>query len=252
MRRTLITIASVATVAASAYGWGTLLTSFPCPSGSRYPNGVAYRASRLYVATNYVPRIVWQVRPANGSVLASHHFPGAECMGCTTGLAGETVSYWVADSRYDVIYQIGYLTGSVVNSFPAPGRRPMGLAFRSANTMYHTDFDNKMLYVLHPVTGSVSSSYSLNFGPCDLDYDGRGYLWIADGYNGLVRQCDLTGSTLASFSVESYGFASGLAYYNKQVWVGINAPLHSVLKFEVDPEYAVAPASIGKVKALFR
>jgi sugar lactone lactonase YvrE len=128
----------------------------------------------------------------------------------------------------------------------------MGLAFRSATTMYHTDFDNRTLYALHPGTGSIAASYSLKFGPGDLDFDGRGYLWIADGYNGLVRQCDLTGSTLASFSVASYGFASGLAYYNKQVWVGINAPLHSILKFEVDPAYAVAPASIGRVKALFR
>jgi DNA-binding beta-propeller fold protein YncE len=173
-------------------------------------------------------------------------------MGCTAGVAGETVSYWVADCQADLIYQVGYLSGSVVNSFPAPGSRPMGLAFRSATTMYHTDNDNRMLYVLHPLSGSVYSSYRFNFRPCDLGYDGRGYLWVADGLNRLVRQCDLTGSTLASFSVASYGLPSGLAYYNKQVWVGINAPLHSILKFEVDPEYAVAPASIGRVKALFR
>lgn len=252
MRTTLITMALVAAVAASAHGWGTLLTSFPCPAGSEYPNGVEYRANRLYVATNFPPRTVWQVRPNNGSVMASHPSPAANSMGCTAGLAGETVSYWVADRSNDLIYQVGYISGSVVGSFPSPGSTPMGLAFRNATTMYHTDLDGRALYALHPVTGSVASSYSLTFRPCDLDFDGRGYLWIADGYNRLVRQCDLTGSTMASFSVASCGFASGLAYYNKQVWVGFNAPLHSILKFEVDPEYAVTPASIGKVKALFR
>jgi hypothetical protein len=252
MRTIRITLFLVAGVAALAYGWGTLLTSYPCPGGSEFPNGVAYRSSRLYVATNWSPLTVWQVRPNTGSVYASHPSPATSSMGCTAGLAGETVSYWVSDARNDVIYQVGYLSGSVVNSFASPGTHPMGLAFRNATTMYHTDFDAEMLYVIHPVTGSVASSYPLDFGPCDLDFDAHGYLWIADGFNRVVRQCDLTGSTLASFSVESYGFASGLAYYGQQLWVGINAPIHSILKFEVDPTYAVEPASIGKVKALYR
>jgi len=252
MRTACITIAVVAALAASAYGWGTLLSSFPCPAGSQYPNGVAYRASRLYVSTNYEPRTVWQVRPNNGSVLASHPSPARDTAGCTAGLAGETVSYWVADRSNDFIYQVGYISGSVVGSFPSPGSTPMGLAFRNATTMYHTDYDGRALYVIHPLTGSVYSSYSFNFRPCDLGFDSRGYLWVADGLNRQIRQCDLTGSTLASFPVSAYGFPAGIAYYNKQVWVGINAPLHSILKFEVDPAYAVEPASIGKVKALFR
>jgi hypothetical protein len=118
--------------------------------------------------------------------------------------------------------------------------------------MYHTDYSERRLYLLHPTTGSVTSSYSLDFRPSDCAYDSRGYLWIGDGANRLVWQCDLKGSLISSFSVAEYGFCAGLAYYNKAVWVGINAPLHSVVKFEVDPEYAVAPASLGRVKALFR
>jgi hypothetical protein len=116
--------------------------------------------------------------------------------------------------------------------------------------MYHTDYNARRLFVIHPVTGSVYDSYPLDFGPCDCAYGG-GYLWIADGYGELVRQCDLTGSTLASFSTAEYGFCSGLAYYNQYVWVGINEPMHSILKFEVDPFHAVEPASVGRVKALF-
>jgi hypothetical protein len=241
-----------AVLAAGALAWGTLIASYPCPEGSRYPNGVAYRNNRLYIATNDVNYSVWQVRPNTGSVLASHQAPSRLIMGLAAGLAGETVSYWIS-STYGTgrIYQVGYISGSVVNSFPAYGSHPMGLAFRNATTMYHTDFNARRLYVIHPVTGSIYDSYPLNFGPCDCAFGG-GYLWIADGYGELIRQCDTTGSTLASFSTAEYGFCSGLGYYNRRVWVGINEPLHAILKFEVDPSYAVEPASVGRVKAIFR
>jgi len=253
MRAVYIAAVIVAVFAPAVYGWGTFLSSFPCPAGSQYPNGLAYRSSRLYISTNSIsdPR-VWQVRPANGSIYTSHPAPAPGVMGCAAGIAGETISYWVASSTTDYIYQVGYLSGSVVSSFPAPGSHPLGLSFRSQNIMYHTDYGLRKLYLLHPTTGSVSASYDLDFRPSDVAYDGRGYLWIGDGHNYLVWQCTLTGSLISSFSVSAYGFAAGIAYYNKAVWVGINQPLHSVLKFEVDPEYAVAPASLGKVKALFR
>jgi len=252
MRVTYLTIAVVAT-AASAYGWGPFLSSFPCPAGSQFPNGLGYRDGRLYLATNTTnDPVVWQLQPKTGSVLASHPAPALSVMGCTAGIAGETVSYWVASSYTDYIYQVGYLSGSVVNSFPAPGPHPFGLAFRNQTTMYHTDYGERRLYVLNPATGSIYSTEPLDFRPCDVAYDARGFLWIADGNDRLVWQCDTTGSTISSFSVAAYGLCSGIAYYNKAVWVGITVPLHSVLKFEVDPAYAVEPSSIGKVKALFR
>jgi streptogramin lyase len=253
VRKTSLIIASaLCALAVSAFGWGSLISSFNAPAGGSYPNGIAYLSNYLYIGTN-TPDMVYRTN-TTGSVAASHTSPTGSTMGVARGTIGSTGYYWVVSYSPKLIYQVGYNSGTVYGSYTAPGVYPYGAAFRSSGSayyIYYTDKNGQMLYALDATTGSVHSSHSLSFPPGDCAYDSDGYLWITDGTASVVRKCGLTGSVYDSFSVASYGSPSGCGYDGTYVWVGINNPLHSVLQFEVAGT-AIAPASMGKIKATFR
>lgn len=242
----------ISVLTATAVAWGSFVSSYPCPNNSQFPNGLSYRGGRLYVATNSPPYNVWQLNPNTGSVFASLASPASNTRGLTTGTAGETVSFWISSYQTRTIYQCGYISGSIVASFALPsGYLAYGLGFRDATRMYVTDHNARRLYVMHPLTGSFASAHDLAFEPNDCTYDARGYLWITDGEKKLVRMCNLTGSTLNSFSVEAYGVPAGIAQAGNYVYVGIQSPAAVICRFDVS-DVAVAPSSYGKVKALYR
>ncbi len=251
MKKQLIISAVVASAffAAGGYGWGSLVSSFPAPGGSSYPNGVAYYANVLYIGTNSPDRI-WQT-DTSGSVIRSFSSPTTTTMGVTAGIDSSTVFYAVVSYTPRYVYGAESTTGSIVGSYSVPGNYPNGAAYRAPGYLYYTDSGPaRRLYLMELTSGSIYSSYSLSFDPNDLAYDASGFLWIVDS-SGLVRKCTLTGSSIDSFSVSAYGYPSGCGYDGTYVWVGINAPLHSILQFEVAGS-PVAPASLGRIKSLFR
>jgi hypothetical protein len=121
--------------------------------------------------------------------------------------------------------------------------------------MYYTEWEDKALYLLHPMSGSIYSSYTLTFRPLDVAYDEGGYVWIATADRDLVYKCTLTGSSLASFSLASYGHPRGCGFDGEYVWVGTNDyenGVYLILRVNVQEHPSAEPASLGKVKALFR
>jgi len=156
-----------------------------------------------------------------------------------------------------MIYRVGYNSGSIYSSFTAPGSYPYGAAFRQTSFLaylYYTDRVGKKLYRMNALTGSVYASYSLSFSPGDCAYDAGGFMWITEPSARLVRKCTLTGSAVDSFSVAAYGYPGGCGFDGTYVWIGIGYPLHRIMQFEVSggSDSSVAPASLGKVKAVFR
>lgn len=236
-------------LAASAYAFGSLVSSFRCPSGSQYPNGVAFLSNTVYIDTN-TPDRCWETN-TTGSLIRSFGSPTTGTMGTAVGSIGGTLYRWVVSYSPRVIYRCVATTGSVVNSFAVPGTYPYGVAFRNSSYIYYTESGTlRRLFMMHPTTGSTYASYALSFDPNDVAYDPNGYLWIVDSAR-IVRKCTLTGSTVASFSVASYGYAAGCGFGGNYVWVGFNAPLHSILAFTTSGT-PVTPTSLGKVKTLFR
>jgi hypothetical protein len=254
MRKSYLVIALVVcAMATSALGWGSLISSFHAPAGGTYPNGVGYRANYLYVNTNTPDRCYRTT--FTGSVVRSHTSPTTGTMGSAAGVIGSTGYYWVVSYSPRLIYQVGFNSGSVYRSFTAPGSYPYGAAFRQVGStyyLYYTDQSGRRLYRMNATTGSVYASYSLGYACNDLGF-GDGYLWIVDSTNRRLRKCSLTGSTYDYFSLSAYGYPAGCAYDEgrNQVWVGINAPLHSVLRFTAHSGTSVTPASIGKIKAMY-
>ncbi len=237
------------TVTASALAFGSLVRSFSCPSGSTFPNGVAFLSNTVYIDTN-TPDMCWETN-TTGSLIRSFSSPTTGTMGTAVGNIGGTLYRWVVSYNPRLIYRCVATTGSVVNSFAAPGTYPYGVAFRNTSYIYYTESGTlRQLFLMHPTTGSIYASYALAFDPNDVAYDSDGYLWIVDSAR-FVRKCTLTGSTVDSFSVSTYGYAAGCGYGGGYVWIGINAPLHSILQFTAGGT-AVTPTSLGKVKTLFR
>ncbi|UCH77985.1 MAG: hypothetical protein JSU81_09720 [Candidatus Coatesbacteria bacterium] len=258
MRKSYFVIALVVcAMATSAFGWGSLISSFRAPGGGTYPNGVGWHSTwstNLFVNTNTPDRCYRT--SFTGSIVRSHTSPTTSTMGSAAGVISGIGYYWVVSYNPRRIYRVGYNSGSVYGSFTAPGSYPYGAAFRQVGStyyLYYTDMSGRRLYRMNATTGSVYASYALAFSPGDLGY-GDGYLWIVDNSSRRLRKCSVTGSTYDSFSLSAYGYPSGCAYDSgrNQVWVGINAPLHSVLRFTAHSGTSVKPASVGKIKAMYQ
>jgi hypothetical protein len=232
--------------------YGSLISSFAAPG--TYPNGVSWASwstSGFWVNCNgndYRYRMT-----TTGSIYASWTNPGGGSMGCGSANIGGTGYVFVVDYNNKYAYRIGMGSGSIYSSWAVPGSYPYGIDFcgSGGNYVYYTDQSGRMLYFMDAYTGSIHRSHSLTFPPNDVGYDPRGFLWITTGTGSLVNQCTTTGSVINSFSVGSYGYPAGCGADGTYVYVGINAPLHSVLVFETGG-VGIAPKSLGKIKAMYR
>jgi hypothetical protein len=251
-----ISILALSAMAVSAFGWGSLVSSFSAPSGTQYLGGLGYRDTCLYVATVTPNRCYRTTR--TGLILASHNLPTLNPRGCAAGVIGSNGYYWVVSYNPNVIYRMGYSSGSVVNSFAAPGGNgPRGLAFRASGSsyyLYYTEQSGSRLYRMNATTGSVYASYSLSFNASEVAYDPAGYLWMTDPTAVEVKKCTLTGSVLDSFSVSGHsGSPLGCTFDGLYVWVGISRSSGSrILQYEVESGTGIKPASFGKIKTVFR
>ena len=151
--------------------------------------------------------------------------------------------------------RMGWNTGSIYGSWATPDPDCRGVAFRpygSSNYIILTEWvTNGRIFRCDALTGTVYASYSLGFQPYDIAHDeDHSAYWVTDQTNDLVRRINYTGSTLASFSIGYDGY--GLAYDPgaRRVWVGRNSPYYMYV-YETAAT-GVEPASLGKVKAIYR
>ena len=146
--------------------------------------------------------------------------------------AAKVLYRWVVNHDPKLIYRVVATTGSTVNSFPAPGTYPYGIAFRDPSYIYYTSYDDRLLYFMHATTGSIYASYPVPSPSSGLAYDPAGYLWTGDRFtSSRVWKLTLTGAPIASFSVRAYGKVAGLGYGGGYVWVGFSYPIHVIVQF---------------------
>jgi len=245
----------IISVQSAGAGWGSFVSSFKSPGP--YPAGVSYRPGYLYIST-MEPGVVWRTT-TTGSIISYHPTELASQSGITVGAMSGQIYYWVANNAPTYVYRFVDNSSTVAGSFPAPGREVnwRGLTFVDTGHMYYTEQYGQGLYLLHPITGSIYSSYKLAFKPNDLAYDssGRGYLWVTSSGDRAVYKCTLTGSPVASFSAAAYEYPQGCGFDGNYLWVGCGNPMEGrnyIVQFDVRSDPAVAPASLGRVKALYR
>lgn len=249
-RYPVMVILSVAFAASAAATGGSIIRSFESPCNDR-TDGIDYRDGYIYHANFNGPCEVLKTTVA-GSVVSSLQEPPYACGVDFTGSDFWAYAYWPRVPR-DRIYRLNR-DGSVVASFAAPSYG-YDVTFDGGNLWYSTAGNHYWNYVYKLTTaGSVLSSFQaphgrgyLNKG---LDWGGS-YLWLAQAseVDGLVYQMTTAGSVVYSVSMPGRQL-TGVAWDGKHVWFadGGTAWVYQMTWSGI----GVAPASVGKVRALFR
>jgi len=255
MRKYVIGIVAAGLAAATAHAYlGQVVNSFRSPAGTN-TRGLARGSSYLYIMNGNNRATIYRTRPLSGSIYNWYLLPWN---GENSGLAFSSPSYlWVGRVDNDRVYRVEENTGSIHLSWSA-GHDRYGLApwctgdgCTGTSYLFGTDDAPSRLYTHQLGNGSIVNSTSLSPNSrCDCAYDWRNnLLWF--GYASYIYSVAPSGASVASFASPA-GSPRGLTYTNSYLWIACNANgyiyrVHCPRNFT-----AVAPASIGKVRAIFR
>lgn len=258
MRKCILSVAAVAFVATTAQAYlGEIVSSFRSPAGT-HTRGLARAPGYLYVMDGEHGTI-YQTRPSTGSIFKSYLLPWISRF---SGLAFSTPSYlWVGrvelEEEYNIIFRVKADTGSFYSSWPPGFGMPYGLApwctgDGGAGTSYlFVTNEHRQLVIRDVKKGVVWRLVPLVYDTkCDCAFDWRNNL-IWQGHAGYIYGFTPSGPIMASFPSPA-GSPRGLAYYDQHLWVACAANgyiyrVHCPQNFT-----AVGPASLGKVRAIFR
>ncbi len=246
MKRQLFFTLVLSVAATSAFAGNlTIVSSFP--SQIDFRRGLDYAGGYfgyLYEASND-PSNKIMVYDTTGSLIR------------TIPTVPDTFGIEVFSNGYIYVntYHSGYVyrltsEGSVVSSFPGPAYG-FGLTYGWDNYYYFASATAGKIYVLTGSGSVVRSFPQPGFLVGGLDFDNNaGNLWISDSL-GLFY-CNTMGSILDSFvPAPGAGWPTGVCWDAAYVWYhDYNSPGY-VYKAQVTFS-SIAPASLGRVKALFR
>jgi hypothetical protein len=245
-------------------GVGSVIQSWATPAGSE-ARGCCETGGRVIVTTYYNPQYV--CTPA-GSLVRSHSISlgtgWRDPSRCHLG-AGY---YAVINATLRKVVFVHRGNGTVAGSFAVSGTSPfpMNLTYDArANYYYANGYYNNSTARRYTTTGSFAGdiliggfgAYCGGLGWTPRVKGVRGsYIW-ANNFGGVGEAvCTTTGSVVASWSApERYGCGGDCGKHHaadaRVVWE-LRGP--SLRAYEVDlaNNTAVAPASLGQVKALYR
>lgn len=260
MKGLLIGLVGLALITPTAFAYlGQVVGSFVGPHyGSA---GLAISRDYLYVMRSYcTPNYVFRCNPLTGSILGTFHLYATDYF---YGLAYSSDGYvWAGDVEHDRVYRIDAKSGRVNSSWSCPW--PSGLAPRCTGdgglgtTHILSTAPGGRVFVHNMTTGSVTASFSVAHpSEHDCAYDWRNdVLWLPENDSPyFVYGYRFGGSILASFANpnpqrwELYG----LTYKGEYLWFSCpQYPSCYIYRIHCPAGIGVAPASVGKVKALFR
>jgi hypothetical protein len=255
MRKRLVGLVAAALVAATAQAYlGEVVSSFRSPAGTN-TRGLARSASYLYVMDGNFRATVYRTQPLTGSI---SNWYLVSWMGENSGLAFSTPSYlWVGRTDDNRIYRVEADTGSIYSYWTTP-YDPYGLApwctgdgGTGTSYLFGSDDAPARLYTHELNNGGIINGTSLVYSTrSDCAYDWRNNLiWV--GQTGSIYAVAPSGVPVASFRSPA-SLPLGLTYTNSYLWIACNSNgfiyrVHCPRNFT-----AAAPASLGKVRAIFR
>ncbi|MGD8719454.1 MAG: hypothetical protein PVH29_11625 [Candidatus Zixiibacteriota bacterium] len=252
MNRTfLITLTLLCAVGVSFAAMGSIVSSFQAPTNNI--RGMAHSGTYIHVLVH--PNAVYHIHPTNGSVYGSWNVPSSSS---NRGLAYTSGGHiWVGSYNNDTLYDCNWLTGSVIHSFPI-SHDPYGLAPQQtgdggagATAVFVSDSDPSYTWRHSLTNGSVLSSFTMPLSDYrDITYDHRNdLLWGAYGPDIYGYSADGFTSIVASFPAPP-STSYGMAYYNSQLFIGCTNGY--IYRIDCPANVNVAPASLGKVRALYQ
>jgi len=241
----IVVLIAAAFFVGQAEGW-KFLTSFATPGAE--PRGISFDAGQRIVDDGPGGSYVYQVDFYNGYVYGSFPAPGGRgAWGVSIGL--DAGRMFISNYRTSWIYHVTR-TGSLLGSFVCPIPHPADMEMTYGSQLHVAIPDRNIVAVVNAATGSLVSTYAGpgtrptsvgSFGAvviADAD-EGKiwhryGQSWILSGFNNPTG---VSGLQTITQSVEIF-FIADAADDTVYVWGSDTC--------------TVFPASLGRVKALFR
>lgn len=259
MKKALL-LAALMMAAAVAFGaLGDIVASFQVGSACA---GLA--RSNGYLYSNYYssPGTIYRVNADTGSIYGS--FTGPSGGGNSRGLAYGWNSHLYVNKAYSapyILYDINEASGSIYASYSTlPSYYSHGIAVRATgdggsgtDALFISDYSADRMYV-YSTTGSMTSSFAVT-STCtmyEIAYDWRnGLIWGAMNSPVTLHGVNTAGSIVSSVTVSGPTNSYGLTYHGQYLWAGttggwiykIHCPLNT---------NAIAPSSLGRVKAIYK
>jgi hypothetical protein len=236
MKRVLI-IAVVAAVVSAFGGTASIVASFTSPCSS-YAWGIDYHGGYVYHGDghNYIYRTT-----TTGSLLDSLDVGNA-----SAGIDRTDFEFWCCNLG-GFIFRLS-TTGSVIRSFEGPAYEAYGITHGEG---FLWCSDALYLYKL-TVNGSLIGSFRLpatsHRGLCWA----APYLWTASNARRMIYQTTQSGIVVDSFGTVPGYTPHGVTWDGSYLWYTASS---GVLLYVYKARLcftAVTPASLGRVKALFR
>ncbi len=255
MKRSILTITLAALFGAAADAYlGEVLASWQTPWPHRGVNGIAYDGEYIWVK-NTNSREGWVFKcTTTGSVVTEIAFPYPAPTIYSYGLAFDGEYLWTVYQHYVGPYDEDYYRKYTTTGSYAGGFGQSEAYFGSLGIAW----DGEYLYTDETLTcrnqfkyttaGSLVATFPMPFRVrSDMAYYKR-QLWYCNAH--LIYGVTLNGSVVASFQPPG-GSCAGTAFDGEYLWtVDKNTPQY-IYKVDIDV-VDVAPASAGRVKALFR
>lgn len=244
---------------------GEVVGSFRAPAA--WPDALAVSGNYLYVLCDPVgPDYIFRVDPNTGSVISSYLAPFGQY---TKGLGYEYGGYlWIGREGFPpyswmFIARCDEATGSVYSSFPiyehelAGGLDCQGIPDRPGTLVAIISTDRWLYHRVarHTPGGSFLDSFDHGMDLHDpgWDYENE-VIWLpcTNAAMAYVYGYTIDGSFVTSFASPAIA-PQGAAYLGGYLWLcTADLYLHWIWKVHCPNITAVAPASLGRVKALFR
>ncbi|MGD8719377.1 MAG: hypothetical protein PVH29_11220 [Candidatus Zixiibacteriota bacterium] len=260
MKKVAIVAALTVAVGASAFAaLGDVVSSFASPSSSPY--AVACCTSYIYVYCNTSPYNVYTCTPS-GSVVSSWASPFGSH---TRGLGYEYGDYlWLGYYGSNAfVAKVNAANGSVISSFEVHGVHTMygGVACQGnpgSPGIASVICNDYLPYraCRSTTSGSLINSFeypsSTSFRDPGWDY-GNDVIWWGHNTstNPYMYAYTTMGSLKASFAAPG-SYPYGCDYYDGYLWICRNASPYYVYQVDCPGTVTIVPASLGRVKAMYR
>ncbi len=180
---------------ASLLDWADGHTLRTFPTTTAHSSGITWDGEAVWIASTYPPIALFRYRP-DGTELSRLPTPGATATGGAHGLEWINGALWVTTPPAAMVYQLDPTTGRMLRQFPAPGKRPHGLAWDG--TLLWVAETNLRTLTGYDLDGTIRRTLALGPGPAEgpnphgLTYY-RGALWYCDAETRLVATIALPG-----------------------------------------------------------
>lgn len=243
MRTVAIVLTATILLLAMGAAWGAfgdILGSFPAPD--QLPIALAWENAHLWVYCIDPPCLVYRVNPNNGSVYTSFSPPTAR----GRGLTWNGTYLWYGVYSPNVIWRLS-TGGSIRGSFTIPAYYG-GLSWDGTYLWATSRIPGTFWRVT--TTSSVVSSFTTFFEPRDPGFDGRYLIDATNSPLNMIYRLTTVGSVVQLVPPPAdypWGCCVGGGY----LWISTAQGTNRIWRLDLGP-VDVVPASLGRVKGLFR